>query len=107
MEKIILEKTLLKKQSMVLKTDDKNISLKCLDNRRYIADDYNMAEHEIFTLKNNIIKCSIVDAYGEVVASGKARCHPDDNFDYSIGIKLSSIRARMKILKLEEKHLLK
>lgn len=42
---------------------------------------------------DNVITCELTDIFGNVIATGKARKHPNDDFDLDTGLTLACIRA--------------
>lgn len=71
--------------------------------------DYPLSKYKFYehTLSDGTIEVIAISTYGGKVVKGKAKCHPDDNFDRDKGQKLAALRCNLKIAEKRKARALK
>lgn len=92
--KLILTKIRITDEKIVSNYSDEKAQ-EAMCSKKSIIDERKTYTTEEYYLDGNIIRCYLIDDEGIVYACGEAKCAPEDEFIYEIGIELSQVRATM------------
>lgn len=105
--KIILNKETLSTETIFHKIESDNLSKEIYSGLKTAVFESKIIELKQFARSGNKIICLIHDDKGKVVSKGVARCNTSyDTFDYSVGLQLAEVRAKINLYKNIEKEII-
>lgn len=105
--KIILNREILTTETIIDKIESENLSKEKYDGLKTMVIENKIIELKEFARTGNRITCLMYDSNGKVVAKGIAKCNTSyDDFDYSVGLQLAELRAKVNLYKTIEKEII-